>query len=447
MTVTFPAPFDPLASRAAPAPYNDRIQYRYGAALSPQVVTPILREADLGYLWRQADLLDEVREVDGHLQGVLGKREDRVAGTTWVLEAPPGTGDRGREITAFTTDALQGIEARGDLDRTLPDALAELQGALWHGRAVLETVWRGEGRWLLPAALGFVHARRLAYARDWRLHLWDQTGTATTIDGTGGGTPFGVFPGIALDRFPRGKFIVHRPRVRGGYPTREGLGRTCVWYSIFKRFGIRDLMAFAEWAGRGLRVGTWASGTKSPDGARATPEDVAVLQEMMEAWSSTVAITIPDTTTAQVTPTPSDNDLHETIVNVCNAEMSKAIAGGTLGTDAGTKGARSLGDVHLDNETMTARKDFASVWATLRRDLLRPLVELNFGRGAPVPLVRSPDLDPQEDPVQLATRAKTFVDMGGQLGQRTTREALGLPQPEDGESLLRLPPPPAPFAP
>ena len=59
-------------------------------------------------------------------------------------------------------------------------------------------------------------------------------------------SPFGIFPGLPLDRFPAGKFIVHRPRVRGVYPVKEGLGRLLVWWATFKRFAVRDFAAFAE---------------------------------------------------------------------------------------------------------------------------------------------------------------------------------------------------------
>ena len=56
-----------------------------------------------------------------------------------------------------------------------------------------------------------------------------------------------MYPGVPLRLFPPGKFLVHEPYVHGGYPQREGLGRTCMWFSMFKRWDVRDVLALLEW--------------------------------------------------------------------------------------------------------------------------------------------------------------------------------------------------------
>lgn len=423
----------------APAPYNDRFARVLGSQLTPQQVTSALQFAELGYLWQQADLLDEMRERDGHLHSELQKRELRVAGSAWELRPPEGSGDLGAEVARFCTNRLAEIEASGDLDRSFQDALCDLTGAVFHGRAGLEVVWSADGTFTVPSRLTWVAPRRFAYATDWRIHLWDASGTGTTSDSPVNlDSPFGAFPGIPLERFPRGKYVLHRPRVRGVYPVREGLGRLCVWWSCFKRFDVRDLLAFAEWAGRGLRIGTYATG-KGPLGENpASEEDQAVLMEALEAMSSTVSVVLADTTKADITSAPSNNDVHDRLANLCNAEMSKAILGGTLGSDAGTKGARSLGEVHERNELMIARADAASLGATLRRDLLRPMVEFNFGPAAPVPSFAFA-VDPSEDLDKVSERIDRFVSKGGKLAQRDARNLLQLPDPEPSDDLMGAP--------
>jgi phage gp29-like protein len=443
-TVTFPgaAPADPRPRVIAPAPYNDRIQRRIGNNLTPQVVTPILSQAELGYLWCQADLLDEIRDTDLHLQGVLYKREQRIAGAEWTLEAPEGSGDEGAAIAKFCTEALKGIEARHDLERSFCDALADLQGAVYQGRAVEEVTWRQDGRWWLPDTLSFVHPRRLAYALDWRLHLWDSSGTgASALEPSSVGGPFGVFPGIPLDRFPPGKFLVHRPRIKGMYPTREGLGRVLVWYALFKRWSLRDWLAFLAWAGRGFRIGKYNAGA-DPNVPRATPEDVTALEIALEAFSSATQVVIPDTTDIDIKAVAGQlGEAHDRLATFCDAQMSKAVEGGTLGTDAGDKGARSLGDVHQDEGLMIARGDARSIGATVRRDLVRPMVQMNFGPRAPVPSMLIA-VDPKEDLKELAERGKTYVSSGGTLGQRSWRAKLNLPAPEADEEVIRMAPAP-----
>ena len=378
----------PPSAFLARAPYNDRFQYRLGSALTPQALTAIQRQADIGYLYQWVDALDELREADPHLHAELFRREAMVAGAAWDLEAPEDSGEAGARVADYVKRVLCELDGRGDMALSFPDLLHHLQQGVYYGRSVAEVIWSQDGR--RPVAVEFVHPRRLAYATDWRIHLWDATGSGAGVGvaQTDAERAFAMFPGVPLDAFPAGKFIVHRPRVRGGYPTREGLGRTVCWYSLFKRFSMRDFLALAEWAGRGLRVGQYNSGTGPDAPTRAAPEDVAALQEALEAMSSTVSVVIPDTTKLEVMDAPSVNAVHERLVAICNGEMSKAIVGSTLASDVGTTGGnRALGEVHERVTLMIARRDAEVLAATLKRDLIAPMVRRQFGASAPVPTI------------------------------------------------------------
>ena len=115
-----------MVTSLAPAPYNDRFARVFGSSLTPQQVTQVLDQSSIGYMWGQADLLDEMRERDGHLHAELQKRELRVAGAPWELTPPEGAGAMGVEIARWCTARLNDIEARGDLDRSWA-------GHPWHG--------------------------------------------------------------------------------------------------------------------------------------------------------------------------------------------------------------------------------------------------------------------------------------------------------------------------
>ena len=52
-------------------------------------ITSVMRQADLGYMDQWADLLDEIRQADPHLQGELFKREWQVGGAPY--EVRPAT--------------------------------------------------------------------------------------------------------------------------------------------------------------------------------------------------------------------------------------------------------------------------------------------------------------------------------------------------------------------
>ena len=419
----------PPSAFLARAPYNDRFQYRLGSALTPQALSSVQRQADIGYLYGWIDVLDELRETDPHLHAVLFQREALVAGSSWQI-----VGDDQR-VNDYVERTLCDLESRGDMALSFTDLLHHMMTGVYYGRAVAEVVWSPDGR--RPEAIEFVHPRRFAYATDWRLHLWDATGNGGLgTDQTAAERAFALFPGVPLDVFPSGKFIVHRPRIRGGYPTREGIGRTVCWYALFKKFGMRDLLALTEWAGRGLRVGEYSSGSTPDKPVRSSPEDVTALQEAIEAMSSTVSIVIPDTTKLTVLDAPNVNALHEHLVALCNGEMSKAVVGSTLSAEVGENGGnRALGEVHERVTLMIARGDAEAVAATLRRDLLRPMVERMFGRGTPCPKIVFAT-DPAQDLTELAKRLDVAVRAGVNVSQAAAREMLQIPEPQEGDALL-----------
>jgi phage gp29-like protein len=418
--------------RITSASPQDRYQRRLGAGLTPQAITSAQRDADTGRMASWADLLDEVRQGDPHLHGDLAKREQSVSGADYELRLPASATKRdGVKALRLCQDALDAIEVpAGSLALPFRGVLQQLASATYHGRAGAEIVYAREGRYLYPRHVYPIHARRLAWAneRDWRLYLYDQTS---------GDTIFARWPGVACDdaaAFPRGKLILFTPRAFGTYPTREGLGRGLVWYSAFKRWSVRDWLAFAEWSGRGLRVGKYATGRDPTKNARANDEDVDALTAALDAMSSTVTTIIPDTTDLSVIAAP-DSGVHAELVKLCNGEMSKMILGGTLTSDPGDKGARSLGEVHLRAMFQLLRNDAAGIADAVRRDMLTPLVRMNLGDRAPVPHLAL-NVEPPEDAQARAERLDLYMRHGLTVPAAWLRDIESIPDPKDGEEVV-----------
>lgn len=399
-------------------------QQRWGSNITPLALTTAMRNADVGYMTPFVDLLDELRETDPHLHAVLGKREWTVAGADWEIRPASvydaeGEPPEAREVRTFCENALRGIP-------NLSDRISDLMGAVYYGSAVLETIWEDSGGYIWPTRLLFVHPRGVQYGPNWRRHLY--------LDGEAGRpAPFGAWPGLPLDTAPPGKFIVHAPRVRGGYASKEGLGRPLAWYSMFKRWVVRDAMALAELAGRMARIGTYATGEGG--GPRASVDDVGVLERTLQNWTSATALVHPDTTKVTLEKPVSGDTIHQPLFAMFNGEISKAVLGETLTTDAGNRGARSLGEVHAQQGRMIARYDAASIAETLRRYLLAPLVWLNFGPTTPVPRIAF-SVDPAESMDSLAKRLADLVPLGLEVPQGWVRDQLGIQDPVDGDRLL-----------
>ena len=418
------------------APYNDRFAIRIGNNLTPQVVSATLRDADIGYMWRLADLANEVRQMDPHLQSVLSKRESQVARAKWELRPADDSGDDGKKIADWATKALKRI-------RGLTRTFVHLQGGPYHGRAGSEVIWSKTDLGFVPIAFSNIMPRRWTYATDWRLHLWDATAPSPTPQ-------FGVFPGVPMDSFPRGKFIVHAPVVTGDYPTREGLARMLAFWCAFKRWDWRDWMAYAELVGRPPRIGKYSSGTRGDKGlgsAKAAPSDVALLEQALDTISGSVGVSLPDTLDLSLLlHSGANNEVHERLAAAINAEISKAVLGETLTTEPGTRGARSLGEVHDEIRLMIANGDSQDLAETWYFDVLCPMVEMNFGKDAPVPEMDF-DVQPKQSKDSVAKQIKDGTSAGVKLGQRDAREMLGWPEPEDDDEvvpgIVAAPTPPA----
>lgn len=413
-------------SYLAPNSLNGAYQQRWGSSLTPLALTAAIKSADLGTMFPLADLLDEVRETDPHVQATLAKREWVVAGAEWEVR-PSRAYEAGQEPDV----AKEARELCGSVLRSLPalpDRFADLMGAVYYGRAVVEVVWERQGGYLIPSRLYPVHPRMIQYDAGWNLRLWSNMPPF----------PFGAYPGIAVQDAVPGRFIVHTPRIRGGFYTREGLGRTLAWWAMFKRWVVRDAMGLAEMAGRLARLAQFQSGRKDAPGAQSsrTPdEDVQYIVELLNNWNASVGLVYPDDIDVKLLPPVTGNTIHQPLVELFNAEMSKAVLGGTLTMESGSRGARSLGEVHSDEARMIARYDANSLAETLRSALLAPLVKYNFGPHVPVPELRFV-VDPQESQDALADRVVKLVKAGLSVGEGWVRNQFGIPDPVAGEALM-----------
>jgi hypothetical protein len=82
-------------------------------------------------------------------------------------------------------------------------------------------------------------------------------------------------------------------------------------------------------------------------------DDRLSLQNALDNAGSALALTIPKGAEIEIKETGNTtggNTLYSTFIETCNKEISKLILGQTLTTEQGDKGARSLGEVHMEVE-------------------------------------------------------------------------------------------------
>ena len=115
------------------------------------------------------------------------------------------------------------------------------------------------------------------------------------------------------------------------------------------------------------------------------------------------------------------------MADFCNREMSKAVLGQTLTTDTtGSTGTYGAASVHAQVRRDLVEADAQALAATLREQLLRPLVGFNFGWDKPVPWFRF-RFEEEEDLKTLSEVYRNLAAMGVPLDMEHVAERFGIP--------------------
>ncbi len=227
------------------------------------------------------------------------------------------------------------------------------------------------------------------------------------------------------------KFLQHQPRVNGDIPALEGLSRLLVWSATFRNWDVADWMQLAEMSWKPWRIGKYSKQAGEPDIdnliealRKLTTNGIAAIRE-----DHNLEIKWPEGVGAGT------KGNHQALAEWLGAEMSKAILGQTLTTEQGERGARSLGEVHDRVRKDLREADARAVMATLMRCLIVPLVALNFGPAAHLPIVGF-QTDDAVDLSSFAEGVGRLASAGTQIPQKWVRDRAGITEPEAGDVLL-----------
>lgn len=418
---------EPVELVAQPALYYQHT--RIGGSLTPEDVSNILRTADTGYMWRLQDLANESRQKDCHLQSILGTREMGVTGLRQHI-IPAGTTKQDKYIAEWCNDWLANFGTQapgpGEAPRDMRYLVAHLAGANYHGYSVSETLFDKDGKYVIPVGCAPVQPRRFVFdIETGRFMFWDVQGAVP-------------YPGTDLaTEFP-GRFIDFHPRINGDYEAREGLARLLVWAALFRNWGLGDWMKLAEIAWKPWRKGKYNSGRGSDKTlVPAAKEDRAILKLALESIATNGIAIYPDTVDIEVEwpKRGAGSADHQALCMFLAAEMSKAVLGQTLTTEQGRVGSQALGEVQNEVRHDIRDADAVGIAAVIRRDMIAPIVRLNFGNNARIPgFALVPDK--VVDLGQLSIAVKNFSDAGLAIPAQWCRDTASIPHPKHGEELV-----------
>lgn len=378
-------------------------------SLKPENLALYLRGALDGQPQTQAELFLEMEDRDLQLITVLSTRRRSVAGLPWSIQAASDS-RRDRTIAAWCTELIQGIEG-------FSTSLTKLLGAITTGYAACEIDWRVE-----PGRVSV--ARLVPRPAPWFVPDVDQPTTWRILSDA---------EPVYGEPLQPGAWVWHEAHAKDGLTAQqEGLGRALAWAWLYKNYGLKDWVIFAEIYGSPLRIGKYDIGTNE--------DDRAVLLSSLQQLGVDAAAIFPKGTDVDLKDVnrSSSVDVYERLVSYCDRAMAKAVLGQTLTTEEGASGSRALGQVHADVRQDLLESDALGLGETLTRDLLRPAVDLQFGPQARYPrfvLSTTPDED-------LGDAAKLYTELSA-LGVRFpaghVHERFGIPQPKPGEATYGAP--------
>lgn len=393
----------PDTREVAVAQVTDKYSEYPSDGLTPARLAEIFKEADAGDVLRQAELFEEMEEKDPHLFSQLQTRKNAVTGLDFEIIPFDSDDPRDKEIAEFVEGQLGSIEGFEDIMLDLLDAIGK-------GFAVSEIMWNyDEGR----VVVGDIRARHQ------KRFFWD------SIDDS-----FKVRTEEAPDGtlLSKNKFILHRYKARSGHPSRAGVLRVVAWMYLFKNYTLKDWVAFCEVYGMPLRLGKYQPG--------ASEDDKRALMQALAQIGADAAGIFPDGTTIEFinTEKASSTDLYERLARYCDEQISKAVLGQTLTSDSGG-GSFAQSKTHNEVRHDLTVADCKALAATLRRDLIRPLVLFNFGEDKRIPYLRF-DAEESEDLTQTANILGTLIEKTGlKVPTSYIYKKFSIPKPEGDEEI------------
>jgi phage gp29-like protein len=390
---------------------RDRHSTYPSQGLTPERLASIFREADAGDITRQAELFEEMEEKDAHLASVLQTRKLAVAGLDWEVVAVSEE-EEDRKVAELVREALAGIE-------NFDDAVVDLLDAIGKGFSVSEIMWElAEGR-IWPKEIKWRHQKKFTFL-------------APLLD-KGGAPKTGVvdFPRLITDAQPvygedltPNKFIVHRYRSRSGMASRGGVLRPCAYMYLFKNYTVKDWVIFNERFAMPMRVGKFSASTSEADRK--------VLRNAVFNLGSDAAAVISDSTVIELLEQSGRSEsggLYERLCEFCDRSVSKAVLGQTL-TSEQAQGTYATAKVHQTVRQDLLEADAKALAKTIQMQLVRPLVEYNFGPGKGLPAFRFHYRE-GEDLKVLAETFNVLASLGMEIPKAYLHKRFGIPMKEE----------------
>jgi phage gp29-like protein len=247
-----------------------------------------------------------------------------------------------------------------------------------------------------------------------------------------GCTPQILNAGWKYETLEWGRYITHVSRLRSGLPVNVGMVKSCAYLYMFEVFCWASWSGYLETFGRPIVKGTHREG--------ADDDEIEALRAAIADFTAEGSLLMEQGMDIEVlehvaASGGAGGGAYEKML----AAIAKWVRVAVLGVDMTdtASGSRALGDV-LEKKVQARRRSVAfQESATLRRDVVRAIMAVNFERGAvrPAPYLHL-DIEDAEDMGKLAVGLGPLIDRGLQVRVSEVLDRCGFPIPEGMDETL-----------
>jgi len=371
--------------------------------LTPVRLARLLRESENGDPANYLALAEDMEEKDLHYQAVLGTRKRAVSQLQITVE-PADDSDEAEKDAELVRSFVR--------REVIQDELFDILDAVGKGFSITEIIWDVSERQWMPSELRWVDPRFLDFDRVDR-----RTPLLKTAEGPVPLAPF--------------KFVRAEIKAKSGLPIRSGIARGAAWAYLFKNFDIKAWVQFAEIYGQPLRVGKYG-----PD---ATDEDRRKLLRAVANIGTDAAAIIPESMLLEFIKADqkASADMYKQLAEYMERQISKAVLGQTTTTDA-ISGGHAVSKEHNEVRGDIEQADANQLGAILKRDIARPIIDLNHGPRRAYPSITIGRAE-QVDQKQYAENIERLAKVGMPISISDVQDKMSLKAPESEQDTLRVP--------
>jgi len=285
------------------------------------------------------------------------------------------------------------------------DTFWNMAQGVFRGYQVHEVVWKREGQFMVPDKIVDRPQRRFLFSPDNELLLKTKQ------------NPNG-------DELGNYKWLITRHMPSYENPYGVALLSSCFWPYTFKHNGFKYFVKFCEKYGIPWAIGKYPQGTPKAD----QDELAEALANMIE---DAVAAIPGDGSVELLEHKHGGQLVQESLIKICNSEMSKALTSQTLATEIQGEGSRAASETHRGREESVNESDRVIISAAMN-ELFTWITEINIADAKPPTFEFYEEEEARQEWVDVFKDAREFMDIPSSFAHGR----LQIPTAKDGEDIL-----------